>query len=245
MSVLVYQAINAIASDLAEAGIAKKHRNQQADYQYRSIDDVLNALAPLLAKHRLCILPRILEREGTSAYNVEPMTHVAIRAAFDLVSSLDGSTHTVESYGEALDVSDKATAKAISAAYKSAMLQTFCIPVPQEDADSHSPRLGRHLLFAEPPEGWESWSREVIDIAQSCQSTDAVERLQASRRQMLAALQRARPELYGSVGEAIADKVNELRPAEPGEESPKSPKRAKPKQKKGTADAGCETAEAA
>jgi len=172
MSVLVYQAINAIASDLAEAGIAKKHRNQQADYQYRSIDDVLNALAPLLAKHRLCVLPRILEREGAIAHNVEPMTHVAIRAAFDLVSSLDGSTHTVESFGEALDVSDKATAKAISAAYKSAMLQTFCIPVPQEDADSHSPRLGRHLLFAEPTEGWECWSREVIDIAQSCQSTD-------------------------------------------------------------------------
>lgn len=245
MSVLVYQAINAIASDLAEAGIAKKHRNEQADYQYRSIDDVLNALAPLLAKHRLCVLPRILEREGASAHNVEPMTHVAIRAAFDLVSSLDGSTHTVESYGEALDVSDKATAKAISAAYKSAMLQTFCIPVPQEDADSHSPRLGRHLLFAEPPEGWESWSREVIDIAQSCQSTDAVERLQASRRQMLAALQRARPELYASVGKAITDKVNELRPVEPDEQSSAGGKRAKPKQKKEVADASCETAEAA
>lgn len=245
MSVLVYQAINAIASDLAEAGIAKKHRNQQADYQYRSIDDVLNALAPLLAKHRLCVLPRILEREGASVHTVEPMTHVAIRAAFDLVSSLDGSTHTVESYGEALDVSDKATAKAISAAYKSAMLQTFCVPVPQEEADSDSPRPGRNLFFAEPPEGWESWSREVIDIAMSCQSTDAVERLQASRRQMLAALQRAHPELYAGVGKAITTKLNELRPVEPDEQSPAGQKHAKPKQKKGVGGASCEAAEAA
>jgi hypothetical protein len=244
MSVLVYQAINAIASDLAEGGIAKRHRNQQADYQYRSIEDVLNALAPLLARHRLCVLPRILERECTRTHNVEPMTHIAIRAAFDLVSSLDGSIHTVESYGEAMDASDKATAKAISAAYKSAMLQTFCIPVPQEDADSHSPRLGRNLLFAEPPEGWESWSREVVDIAQSCQSREAVERLQSSRRQMLAALQRARPDLYASVGKAIAGKVNELRPPAHADQPLAAPKR-KPRQKKGVADASCETAEAA
>jgi hypothetical protein len=245
MSVLVYQAINAIASDLAEGGIAKGHRNQQADYQYRSIEDVLNTLAPLLAKHKLCVLPRILERTDSLHGNAEPMTHVAVRAAFDLVSSLDGSTHTVESYGEALDVSDKATAKAISAAYKSAMLQSFCIPVPQEDADSHSPRLGRNLLFAEPPEGWENWSREVIDIAQSCQSREAVERLQAPRRQILAALQRARPDLYASVGKVIASKVNELGPPAHAEQTPAAPKRAKPKQKKGVADASCETAEAA
>lgn len=245
MSVLVYQAINAIASNLAEAGIAKRHRNQQADYQYRSIEDVLNALAPLLAKHRLCVLPRILGRECTRTDNMEALMHVAVHAAFDLVSSLDGSIHTVESYGEAMDVSDKATAKAISAAYKSAMLQTFCIPVPQEDADSHSPRVGRNLFFAKPPEGWESWSREVIDIAMSCQSTEAIERLQASRRQMLAALQRAHPELYGSVGKAIAARISELRSVVPDEQSTPGQKRAKPKQKKGVAGVGCETAEAA
>ena len=48
----------------------------------------------------------------------------------------------VETYGEALDGGDKATAKAMSAAYKAAMVQTFCIPVcGAEDADRTSHRL--------------------------------------------------------------------------------------------------------
>lgn len=47
---------------------------------------------------------------------------VTVRVAFALVSSEDGSTHIAEAYGEALDPSDKATAKAMSAAYKCAML---------------------------------------------------------------------------------------------------------------------------
>jgi hypothetical protein len=41
---------------------------------------------------------------------------VSVHAAFDLVSALDGSTHTVQSFGEALDDSDKGTAKAIYSA---------------------------------------------------------------------------------------------------------------------------------
>ena len=58
----VYAAINAISAELAEHGIAKTHVNEADDYQYRSIDDLLDRLAPLLAKHRLCVLPRVLKR---------------------------------------------------------------------------------------------------------------------------------------------------------------------------------------
>jgi hypothetical protein len=43
----VYRAINAVAADLAEAGIAKTRSNEAEGYEYRSIDDVLNRLAPL------------------------------------------------------------------------------------------------------------------------------------------------------------------------------------------------------
>ena len=45
--------------------------------------------------------------------------NVLLRVAFDLVSVEDGSVHTVEAYGEALDEGDKGTAKAMSAAYMS------------------------------------------------------------------------------------------------------------------------------
>ena len=126
----VYRAINAVTAALAGDGIAKSRTNAIELYQYRSIDDVLNRLAPLIAEHRLCILPRVLERIITErASPATPMrVNVMVRVGFDLVSVEDGSVHTVEAYGEALDDGDKGTAKAMSAAYKAAMLQAFCIP---------------------------------------------------------------------------------------------------------------------
>jgi hypothetical protein len=167
-----------------------------------------------------------------------------VRAAFDLVSALDGSSHTIESFGEAIDEGDKGTAKAISAAYKSAMLQAFCIPVPQEDADAKTPRLNG-IALPEPPEGWARWIGEVIDIAKSCESTEAIDRLCSDRRQMLAALQRGRPELYSNVGQAIAARLSELQSLnEPGPAQGR-PKPIGRKQRKGTACATSHTAEAA
>jgi hypothetical protein len=48
------------SSALARNGIAKDHLNDDEDYAYRSIDDVLNRLSPLLAEHKLCVLARVL-----------------------------------------------------------------------------------------------------------------------------------------------------------------------------------------
>ena len=214
MSALVYPAINAVTADLAENGIAKNRRNENGDYSYRSIDDVLNALAPLLASHRLCILPRVIERQAARQSSGRTDQLVVLRVAFQLVSAIDGSSHTVESFGEALDDSDKGTAKAMSAAYKSAMVQVFCVPVTQDDSDasSHRPRPnGRSApALPEPAEGWPNWSAEVIDIAASCETTEAIDRLLSRRRTTLNALQRSRPELYSEVGEAIASRLTDL-----------------------------------
>jgi hypothetical protein len=122
----VYAAITAITADLAKVGIAKERTNQELGYRFRGIDDIYNALSPLLAKHRLCILPRMLERSclERSSAGGEALFAVTVRAAFAFVSVRDGSSHIVETYGEALDGGDKATAKAMSAAYKYAALQT-------------------------------------------------------------------------------------------------------------------------
>ena len=274
MSALVYQAINAIAAELAETGIAKTHSNEEGDYRYRSIEDVLGALAPLLARHRLCVLPRMRERQASQCGPAESGQLVIVHAAFDLVSALDGSKHTIESFGEALDESDKGSAKAMSAAYKAAMLQAFCIPVPQEDADARSPimdspgssqttsrpataatasrAIKSATAYPEPVEGWVAWAEEVIAIAESCETAEAIERLTASRRQLFAALQRARPDLYARTGEAITARLASIQqpaaqPSAPAgtTESTTGPKNGKRKPRKETADAAAEPAEAA
>lgn len=139
----VYKAINKVQAALAESGITKDRRNQQQGYNFRGIDDVYNALSPLLAKHGLCILPRCLERicveRSTKSGGI--MNYVTVDAEFDFVSALDGSKHTVRTFGEAMDSADKATNKAMSAAYKYAAFQAFAIPTEGDnDADAHTPQ---------------------------------------------------------------------------------------------------------
>jgi hypothetical protein len=145
MSKNVYQLIAAVAAEIATEGISKNRKNQQQGYNFRGIDDVYNALAPVIAKHGLVILPRCLSREVTERANKSGgvIFSVTVEAEFDFVSSHDGSKHTVKTYGEAMDSADKATNKAMSAAYKYAAFQTFCIPTEGDndaDATSHDVR---------------------------------------------------------------------------------------------------------
>jgi hypothetical protein len=141
----VYQAINKVQEELAREGITKNRRNQQQGYDFRGIDDVYNALSPILAKHGLCILPRILTREVVERQTAKggALFFVTVEAEFDFVSAEDASKHTVRTYGEAMDSADKATNKAMSAAYKYAAFQAFAIPTEGEndaDAQTHEVR---------------------------------------------------------------------------------------------------------
>ena len=202
----IYKAINAVSGELAPVGIPKLHRNERDDYLYRSIDDVLNRLSPLLVKHKLVVVPRVLERVCVERAGDGDLIllNVCLKVAFDLVSAADGSSHRIEVFGEALDPGDKATAKAMSSAYKHAMLQLFCVPVAQiDDADRSSYRLRRPQHQCEPVEGWERWTAGIIDIVTSCASSEAIERLQQRQRSLLVALGRERPDLYALVGKAV------------------------------------------
>lgn len=153
MSQSVYKLIAEVAGELATGGISKNQRNTQgAGYNFRGIDDVYNALAPILAKHGLVILPRCIARTVAErqARGGGVLFSVVVEAEFDFVSSFDGSHHTVKTYGEAMDSGDKATNKAMSAAYKYAMFQAFCIPTEGDnDADSSTHTVAAELLNKE------------------------------------------------------------------------------------------------
>jgi hypothetical protein len=135
----VYELIANCTAELAKTGIAKDSRNAQQGYAFRGIDSVFNALAPVLAKQKLVIIPRILSRSAVERTTQKGgvLFYVTVEAEFDFVSALDGSKHTARTFGEAMDSGDKATNKAMSAAYKYAAFQTFCIPTEGDnDADA-------------------------------------------------------------------------------------------------------------
>jgi hypothetical protein len=135
----VYECIAAVSAEVAKVGISKDRKNEQQGYKFRGIDDVFNVLAPLLAKEGLVIVPRILSRECVerASRNGGVLFYVTVEAEFDFVSAHDGSKATARSFGEAMDSADKATNKAMSAAYKYTAFQTFCIPTEGDnDADA-------------------------------------------------------------------------------------------------------------
>jgi hypothetical protein len=139
MEMKVYQAICAITEAMSHTGIAKDRKNTMQGYQFRGIDDVYAAISPLLAQHRLCILPRVVDRSVTEHQTAKGGTlfYTVVKVEYDFVHAEDGSKHTVTMIGEAMDSGDKSSNKAQSAAYKYACFQAFCIPTEGDnDADA-------------------------------------------------------------------------------------------------------------
>jgi hypothetical protein len=135
----VYTAIAEVMGKLAKTGISKDRKNEQQGYKFRGIDDVYNALSSLLAESKLVILPRVLNRSVTERVTQKGgvLFYVVCEVDFDFVSAVDGSKHTVHVIGEAMDSGDKATNKSMSAAYKYACMEVFCIPTEGDnDADA-------------------------------------------------------------------------------------------------------------
>ena len=145
----VYAAIAAVSKNMATQGISKDRKNQQGSgYNFRGIDDVLNALSPPLVEHGLVIIPRCIERESVERQTKAggAIFYTTVKVEFDFIAVSDGSKHTAVMYGEAMDTSDKSTNKAMSAAYKYVAFQTFCIPTEGDnDAD-----LNTHEVAAKP-----------------------------------------------------------------------------------------------
>ena len=135
----VYTAITAVRAALAKEGIGKNRENTFQNFKFRGIDDLYNAASALLAEHQLCVMPSYSERVQIERVNDKnkPLFWTSVRGAFAFVSAVDGSSHTVVTYGEAFDSADKSTNKAMSAAMKYALMETFTIPTEGDnDADA-------------------------------------------------------------------------------------------------------------
>lgn len=199
----VYEAINKVQRALAAEGISKGRRNQQQGYNFRGIDDIYNVVSPLLGANGLCILPRVLSRECTERQTAKGGTlfYVVCEVEFDFVCTEDGSKHTVKTYGEAMDSADKATNKAMSAAYKYAVMQAFAIPTEGDnDADAHT-----------------------HDVKPALTEVQMVQRLRSAAMQGEAALRAAYDELQPSGalwkthGEALKKAAHEADQRQPAE----------------------------
>lgn len=129
----------AVAEVTRRVGHISKDRQATSGgtYKYRGIDDVLEALHPLLGEVGLLILPAgvdeaVWETRATAGGGTLNVARIKVRY---LLVGPDGSTLPAEVWGEGGDSGDKATQKAHSQSYKTMALQVFSIPTEQSAAD--------------------------------------------------------------------------------------------------------------
>lgn len=134
---LIHESILKILEDIGH--ISKDRNNPQQGYKFRGIDDVYNAIHPLLARHQVFPTCEVIERSHAEreTRNGSAMFFVTLRVKYTL-HAVDGSTVTTEAVGEGCDVSDKSANKALSAAYKYALFQLFCIPTEAVDSETET-----------------------------------------------------------------------------------------------------------
>lgn len=168
----VLQALRKIAKSISIDGIDKAQRNKDQNYNFRGIDDVMDALSPLMADSGIIAIPSALSREQQNLKTQKgtDMFKVVVKMRYDFTFVEDGSFVRVEMYGEANDTADKATNKAESAAYKYAFFQLLCIPLRGSPGEQERPE-DREADFRTPDtgSGRPPAPREPVDTKQQAE----------------------------------------------------------------------------
>ena len=124
----------------AVGGIAKKDRNQAQGFNFRGIDSVVNAVSPALQKFGVIVVPSVEEYDYQTVEigrNRTAMGHVRVKVSYTFIGA-NGDTIKATVVGEAMDSGDKATAKAMSVAFRTALLQSLSLPTDEVDPDATS-----------------------------------------------------------------------------------------------------------
>ena len=135
----IYSAIIGVMGDIGAIG--KDKYNSIQKFNFRGIDDVMNVLHPLMVKHKIMLVPEVMEqsREERTSAKGGLLIYSICRVRFRFYAE-DGSYIEAVTIGEGMDSGDKATNKAMSIAMKYACFQVFCIPTEEmKDPDGESP----------------------------------------------------------------------------------------------------------
>lgn len=121
-------------------GLAKRERNTTGTgFNFRGIDAVMNAVGPALRTHGGFIVPAVdsvtYDTATTAKGSLMNIARVTVTYA---VHGQTGDPILGAVSAEAFDSGDKATAKAMSVAYRTFLLQLLCLPTDEPDPDTFS-----------------------------------------------------------------------------------------------------------
>lgn len=134
----IYEALSAVMADVQ--AVAKTDRNDHQKFNFRGIDAVVNAVGPALRKHKVIVVPDVREHKfGTVEVGQKrtPMGHCVVHVAYVFYGP-DGDSVECSVVAEAMDSGDKAYPKAMSVAFRTALLQALTLPTDEPDPDASS-----------------------------------------------------------------------------------------------------------
>lgn len=137
----IHEAILNIMRDIGAVGKDKK--NVQQGFQFRGVDDAMNATHELFAKHGVFVVPQVIDRvrEERTTKSGGAMFSTVCRVKYTFYAA-DGSSIEAIIDGEGMDTADKSTSKAQAIAFKYALFQVLDIPteiMPDPDAETPEP----------------------------------------------------------------------------------------------------------
>ena len=183
------------------APVGKDSENKQQHFKYRGVDAVVNAAADALDKHGVITAPLLQSIEYGTVQVGQARTvmgHVKVQVIYRFYGPA-GDHFDAHVPGEAMDSGDKATPKAMSVAYRIALIQALNLPTGDPAPDSQTyerspasgagsafdnatpapPRNGQRRQQQEPPvpaklEPGDPWAT-VIDDIHTAEEADAAE----------------------------------------------------------------------
>jgi len=119
--------------------VRKEGFNDSQKYNFRGIDQVVNAVGPIFRKHKIIPVPYMCAAKYRDVLTStgKPSREVTVEAEYRFFGPAgDYISATVP--GESMDTGDKGTPKAMSVAYRIVLLQMLCIPTDDRDPDQDS-----------------------------------------------------------------------------------------------------------
>ena len=136
----IYQKIHAIQAELPKLAKDGDFDGGVVQYKFLAANDVIAAVRPLLNKHGVFILTKLVNTD-IRVFTAEPNgarvpkhgAHLFATYDFEFVSAEDGTSVFTRVLAEAAGSDDKSARKAATSATKIALIQTFSIETGEPD----------------------------------------------------------------------------------------------------------------
>jgi hypothetical protein len=148
--------------------VKKEETNQAQHFNFRGIDAVVNAVAPVFNDLGIITVPEVQEHQYDTVIigaKQTQMGHVNLIVKYTFYSPEGDSVAAVVA-SESMDSGDKCTAKAMSVAYRTALLQVLNLPTDEPDPDAESyERSTPGAKAPKPVKDIRPWNKRIAEAA--------------------------------------------------------------------------------